>query len=77
MYIKKILVAIALLGLVGCAIFSYKIYNAIFVANTSFNNEKATLFIASNARFQDVVTDLTPLLKNIETFKQVAEKKKY
>ncbi|MFD0962844.1 endolytic transglycosylase MltG [Pseudofulvibacter geojedonensis] len=77
MYIKKILVAISLLGLVVFAIFSYKIYNAIFVPNTAFNNTKATLYIGSDAKFKDVVEDLTPLLKDIETFKQVAEKKKY
>jgi len=77
MYIKKILVAIALIGLVGCAIFSYKVYNAVFVPNTKFDNEKAILFISSNANFSDVISDLTPLLKDIDAFKQVAEKKKY
>ena len=45
MYIKKILVTIALLGLLVCAYFAYNIYNAIFQPNTAFNNEKATLFI--------------------------------
>ena len=77
MYIKKLLVIIALLGLVGCSIFAYYIYNAIFVPNTAFENEKATLFIGSDASFSDVVDDLTPLLKDLGTFVTVANKKKY
>jgi len=77
MYIKKILVTIALLGLVGCAVFAYYIYNAIFVPNTAFENDKATLFISSGASFNDVLDDLTPLLINVETFVAVANKKKY
>ena len=32
--------------------FSYKVYNAIFVPNTAFNNNKATLFINSNADYK-------------------------
>jgi UPF0755 protein len=77
MYIKKILVIISLLGLVVCAVFAYNIYNAIFVPNTSFQNEKATIFISSDATFEDVVLDLEPLLKDVETFVTVANKKKY
>ncbi|MGB0896404.1 MAG: endolytic transglycosylase MltG [Flavobacteriaceae bacterium] len=77
MYIKKILIGIALLGLVVCAGFSYYVYNAIFTPNTAFNNDKAIVFINSTATFDDVVSDLEPLLKDIETFKTVAQKKKY
>mgnify|MGYP000029437136 CR=1 FL=1 len=77
MYIKKILVIISLLGLVVCAVFAYNIYNAIFVPNTAFQNDKATVFIATNATFEDVVSDIEPLLKDVETFRTVAHKKKY
>jgi len=77
MYIKKILVIIALLGLVGCAIFTYYIYNAIFVPNTAFENEKATLFISSDASFNEVLEDISPLLQDVESFVTVAKKKKY
>lgn len=77
MYIKKILVIISLLGLVVCAVVAYNIYNAILMPNTAFENEKAMVFISSSASFDDVVADLTPLLKDIETFKAVAHKKKY
>ena len=77
MYIKKILIVIALLGLVFCAGFAYYVYNAVFVPNTAFNNEKATLYIPSGSSFGDVVADIEPLLKDVETFKRVAERKKY
>ena len=77
MYIKKLLVIIVLLGLVGCSIFAYYVYNAIFVPNTAFENEKATLFIPSDASFNDVLDDLTPLLIDVETFVAVANRKKY
>lgn len=77
MYIKKILVIISLLGLVVCAVVAYNIYNAILMPNTAFENEKAMVFISSSDSFDDVVADLTPLLKDIETFKAVAHKKKY
>lgn len=77
MYIKKILIIIALLGLVACAFFAYYIYNAVLVPNTAFENEKATLFIPSEASFSDVLKDITPLLKDVETFAVVANKKKY
>lgn len=77
MYIKKILVIITLLGLVACGVFSYYVYNAVLVPNTAFENDKATIFISSNATFNDVVEDLEPLLKDVETFKTVAHKKKY
>ncbi len=77
MYIKKILVSIALLGLLGCAYFAYYVYDAILVPNTAFNNEKATLYISSGASFEDVLNDIAPLLKNTETFVIVANKKKY
>jgi len=77
MYIKKILLAIVGLGLVASAIFAYYVYNALLTPNTAFNNEKAILYIPSNANFKMVLEDISPLLKNVNTFKAVAEKKKY
>jgi len=77
MYIKKILVTIVLLGLVACSFFAYYVYNAIFIPNTAFENDKATLFIVSGASFNEVLEDISPLLKDVETFVAVANKKKY
>ena len=77
MYIKKILVAVALIGLVVAAVIAYTIYQTMFVANTAFNNEVAYVYIPTNATYQDVRAELEPLLKDLEKFDALAERKKY
>ncbi|GLB52364.1 aminodeoxychorismate lyase [Neptunitalea chrysea] len=77
MNIKKLVVIIALLGVVAGGIFVYRIYNILFEPNTSFNNEEAHLYIGSIDTFDDVKEQLTPLLKDIDAFVQLAEKKGY
>ena len=49
MYFKKILLAIALIGLVIAPFLSYNIYNAMFKPNTAFNNEMAYIYIPTLA----------------------------
>ncbi len=77
MYIKKILLFIVMVGLVGGGLFAYKVYNAVFSPNTSFNNEDAFVYILSNSNFEDVKVSLQPLLTDLETFEQIAERKGY
>ncbi|MFK7812297.1 MAG: endolytic transglycosylase MltG [Maribacter sp.] len=77
MYIKRILVIIVLIGLVVGGIFAYIVYGAIFNSNTAFNNDEATLYIRSEDSFEDVKTSLDPLLKDVETFVQIADRKGY
>lgn len=77
MYIKKILLLIVLIGLVVGGIFAYNVYGAIFNPNTAFNNEEATLFIRSTDTFDDVKEALAPLLDDIDSFTQIADKKGY
>jgi len=77
MYRKKLVLAIALLGLIICGFVAFKIYSAIFSPNTNFNNEQAIVFIPSDAKIDVVVERLEPLLKNMETFSAVAERKGY
>ena len=77
MYIKKILLAIVFIGLIGMAAFSYYVYSNIFSPNTSFNNEQAHLYIPTNASFEDVVEELSTLIESTETFKNVAKRKQY
>ncbi|WP_434036573.1 endolytic transglycosylase MltG [Formosa sp. 4Alg 33] len=77
MYIKKILIAIVLIGLVISAFFAHYVYAAMFKPNTAFNNETAYIFIPTRASYQDVREQLKPLLKDIETFDALAEQKKY
>ena len=77
MYLKKIVWAVAILGLVVCGLISYWIYNAIFSSNTSFENERADVYITSDANFNEVRDSLEPLLKDISTFEAVARRKGY
>jgi len=77
MYFKKILLAIALIGLVIAAFISYKIYNAMFKPNTAFNNEMAYLYIPTNATYDVVREQLEPLVDNIDNFDALASQKKY
>ncbi|RMB61069.1 endolytic transglycosylase MltG [Dokdonia sinensis] len=77
MYIKRIILAIAVIGVLVGAIFAYNVYDAIFTDNTAFNNEEAHLYVGSNTTFKDVLEDIEPLLKDPESFVKVAEKKGY
>lgn len=76
MYIKKILLAVALLGLTAAG-FAYSIYSNLFAPNTTFNNEEAHLFIPTKANYGDVRDELLPLVKDIESFDAVANRKGY
>lgn len=77
MYIKKIILAIVLIGLVVGGIFAYNVYGSIFNPNTAFNNEEATLFIRTTDTFADVKKALSPLLEDVESFNAIADKKGY
>lgn len=77
MYIKKILIAIALIGLVVAAFFANFVYKAMLRPNTAFNNEVAYVFIPSNANYEQVKSQLEPLLDDMESFDNLAERKKY
>lgn len=77
MYIKKILLIIALLGLVGLAGFSYYIYDVIFSSNTAFSEETVDIYIPTGASFAEVREELYPYLEDGEEFEQVAQKKGY
>ncbi|WP_460219223.1 endolytic transglycosylase MltG [Psychroserpens sp. MEBiC05023] len=77
MYIKKILWAIALIGLIAAAVFAYFVYNAMLTPNTKFANDEAYIYVSSNASYDDVRSQLEPLLEDIDAFDALAERKKY
>ncbi|MFD2726409.1 endolytic transglycosylase MltG [Hyunsoonleella rubra] len=77
MYIKKILWAIALIGLVVAGYFAYYIYGAMLAPNTNFNNEEAYIYIKSTDAYKDVRAQLEPLLKDIDKFDVLAKQKQY
>jgi len=77
MYIKKIVAATALIGLVIAGIFAYVVYGKFFSPNTAFNNDEAHVYIPSDATYRDVRAELEPLLKDPVSFDEVAERKGY
>ncbi|OUS00680.1 aminodeoxychorismate lyase [Flavobacteriales bacterium 33_180_T64] len=77
MYIKKILWAIALIGLVVAAYFAYYVYGAMLSPNTKFNNDNAYIYVSSTANYNDVREQLIPLLDDIDAFDVLAARKKY
>lgn len=77
MYIRKIIVAVALLGLVAMGAFSYYVYNTIFSPNTSFNEPQVFVFIPTNATPNKVQNELKPHLKDLQSFLAVAQRKGY
>ncbi len=77
MYIRKILLAILLISVVVGGIFAYTVYSNIFSPNTAFENEKAYLFVSSDASFDEVMEDIAPLLKDVNSFAAVAKRKGY
>ncbi|OUR95127.1 aminodeoxychorismate lyase [Flavobacteriales bacterium 34_180_T64] len=77
MYIKKILFAIAIIGIIIAAFFANYVYSAMFKPNTKFNNERAYIYIPTNATYQDIREQLLPLLEDIDKFDALAERKQY
>ena len=77
MYIKKILLAVAVIGLIIASYFAYFVYSAMFKPNTGFNNEEAYIYVPTNAKYTDVRDQLEPLLKDIDSFDALAKRKKY
>ena len=77
MYLKKILLATSVIGLILLGIFSYFVYKAVLMPNTNFQEKEVVIFIPTESDFSDVIHVLTPYVSDIETFVQVAKQKKY
>ncbi|MFT4850339.1 MAG: UPF0755 protein [Sediminicola sp.] len=77
MYFKKILWALALIGLLIMGGFAYYVYSSVFTTNTAFNNKEAHIYIPTGSRFSDVIKELKPLLDNSVAFEAVANRKGY
>lgn len=77
MYIKKILWAIAIMGLAVFAMIAYYIYGAMFQPNTKFNTATEYIYVPSNANYTQVRKQLIPLLYDIGSFDALAKQKQY
>ena len=76
MNLKKIAIAVVMLGLVCIAYFSYFIYSIMLVPNTAFNSKEAFIYIRSGATYSEVRSDLEPLLLDVDKFDLLAQQKK-
>ncbi|WP_298514839.1 endolytic transglycosylase MltG [uncultured Kordia sp.] len=77
MYIRKILIGILILGILGGCYIMYNISQTIFKPITAFNNEVAYIYIPSDADFKYVKGELEPLLNDMEAFETLAKKLGY
>ena len=77
MYIKRILVAIAVLGVLVAAYFSYYVYSTMLVDNTAFEENEVYIYIPTNSSYQDVREMVFPYLKDMDTFDALANRKQY
>ena len=77
MYIKKILLAIAIMGIVGLSIFSYIIYTSIFTPNTSIEKEKISVYVKTGSDYNAVRSQLDTIVDDIASFDAVAKRKGY
>ncbi|MBQ4821198.1 endolytic transglycosylase MltG [Aquimarina sp. MMG016] len=77
MYIKKILVVIALIGLIVGGAFAYYVYQAVFSPNTKFETETALVYIPTNTNYDDLKKIITPFIEDIYSFDRIAKRKGY
>jgi UPF0755 protein len=77
MYIKRILLIISILVACGLGFFSYYIYQTLFAGNTDFGQKTTSVYIESDSDYQDVLEKMEPLVKDLDAFDLVAQKKGY
>jgi UPF0755 protein len=77
MYLKKIVIAVLVIGFIIFGVFAYMVYGAFFTPNTAFNNDEAFVYIPSDANFAVVKETLSPLLEDFDSFESAAQKKGY
>ncbi len=77
MYIKKIILAITIIGVIAFGIIGYYIYTSVFTPNTSFETSDKVVYIPSTANYASLIDSLKPHLKDISSFDLVAQKKGY
>lgn len=77
MYIKKILWAVAIIGLLIFGAIAYYIYSAMFQPNTKFETQIKYIYVPTDANYTQVRQQLEPLLKDMGSFDALAKQKKY
>ena len=75
MYLRKILVAISLLGVCIGGYFVFNFYQIFFWSNTAFNNDSSYIYIDRDDTIDSLENQLLPLLKSVDRFLLAAKKK--
>lgn len=77
MYIKKIILAIVLIGLVAGGVFAYYVYDSLFSPNTSFEEDSKVVYLPTGATYTELIEIMSPVVKDIYSFDAVARRKGY
>lgn len=77
MYIKRILLFIAIAIVLVLGYLSLTIYQAVFSPNTAFQNSTASLFISKRDNMDSISNKLNSILKDEDSFIEVAKRKQY
>ncbi|WP_324026795.1 endolytic transglycosylase MltG [Maribacter sp. BPC-D8] len=77
MNIKRILLGVVLLGLIGGGIFGYTFYGTFFTPNTNFDNEEAVVYIPTGATIDNLKDQLSSVLEDFDSFEAAADRKGY
>ncbi|HRE77308.1 MAG TPA: endolytic transglycosylase MltG [Flavobacterium sp.] len=77
MNFKKIILYISLVILLVVAYFGFKVYQIVFTPNTSFSEEKVTVFVPTNANFEEVKAIISPFIKDMDKFETLANRRGY
>tara|TARA_Y100000991_G_scaffold33643_1_gene21917 strand:- start:16020 stop:17057 length:1038 start_codon:yes stop_codon:yes gene_type:complete len=77
MQLKKILVIVALIGLIIFAIFSFFVYRIAFMSNTSFESDSVNLFIKNNISYEQFLEQIDPFILDVDDFHLWAKQKNY
>ncbi len=77
MNIKKVVAIVSVLVVSALIIYGYLLYRDIFSSNTNFEGKEIYVHIPTDATYDDVVRIITPMVKDVDRFTTVADKKSY
>lgn len=77
MNFKKIILYVSLSVLVGVAYFGFKVYQTVFTPNTNFSEEKVSVYIPTDATFEEVKAIVSPHIKDMDKFETLANRRGY
>ncbi len=75
--LKRIVVVVAILGLLVCAYLSYGVYQIVLAPNVKESLEEDYVYIPTGTEFPELLNLLEPVLKDTGTFSMLAVRKQY